>query len=274
MKSATVNRRIRDLEFQLGTQIFERQRRRLVPTRSGLIFLRRCAEILKSFHALVESVRRMADGRAGQIVIGYHGTFAHEELYDILLNPDPGYPDIRHIPFELTHNTMDEALISGIIDVAIVRGNPVTLSDKTAPLWTERILVILPESHPLAARSFLQWSDLINETFLISGYDPSTAIQKLIEERFSSVGALPNVKVHYVGGPAIMHMVGVGHGICLCLESILVHSFSGTVVRELSGAAGPDYVTSFACWREDNLNPALSPFLRALLHRYPGRNSV
>lgn len=269
MKASTVNRRIRDLEFQLGTQIFERQKRRLVPTPSGLVFLRRSAEILESFHTLVEGVRRMADGRAGQIVIGYHGGIAHGELYEILFNSDHGYPDISHVPVELTHDRLFDALAGGAIDMAIVRGNPVTLSHKTAPLWSERILVVLPESHQLSTRPFLQWSDLVDETFLISGYDPSEAIRELLEERFTPVGMVPSVEVHTIGIPTIMHMVGVGRGVCLCLDSILAHRFVGTVFRELSGPTGPEYVTSFACWREDNPNPALPPFLRALLRRYP-----
>src|SRR5690606_41971410 len=45
MKATTVNRRIRDLEFQLGTRLFERQKRRLVPTAAGLMLLRRGAVI-------------------------------------------------------------------------------------------------------------------------------------------------------------------------------------------------------------------------------------
>ncbi|PTD25483.1 LysR family transcriptional regulator [Sphingomonas fennica] len=269
MKTATVNRRIRDLEFQLGTRLFERQKRRLVPTPSGLVFLRNGAKILESFHTLVEGVRRMADGRVGQIVIGYHGAIVPGELYAILFDPDPNYPDIRHVPVELTHDRMCEALLGGAIDVAIVRGNPVTLAHRAAPLWNERILVILPQDHLLAGRPLLQWPDLVNETFLISGYDPSEAIRKLLEERFSPLGATANVEVHYIGASAIMQMVGARRGICLCLDSMLSHNFTGTVFRELSGPCGPEYVTSFACWREDSPNPALKRFLRRVLHRDP-----
>ena len=272
MKATTVNRRIRDLEFQLGTRLFERQKRRLVPTAAGLMFLRRGAEILASFHTLVEGIRRMSDGRAGQIVIGYHGAIAHGELYEILFHPDPGYPDIRHVPVELTHDRMCEALLGGAIDIAIVRGNPVELAHKATPLWNERILVILPEDHPLAARSLLQWPDLVEETFLISGYDPSEAILKLLEDRFAPLGVRASAQVHYVSPPAIMQMVGARRGICLCLDSMLAHRFAGTALLELSGPTGPEYVTSFACWREDNPNPALATFLKALLRRYPSRN--
>lgn len=270
MKASTVNRRIRDLEFQLGTPVFERQKRRLVPTPPGLLFLRRSGEILESFYTVVEGIRRIADGRAGQIVIGYHGAIAPSELYDAIFQSESRCPDIRHVPVELTHDRLLDALAGGAIDAAVVRGSPATLPHKAAPLWTERILVVLPAAHPLAPRPFLQWSDLSEETFLISGYDPSDAIRELLEERFAPTGLKPKVEVHRIGTPAIMHMVGAGRGVCLCLHSILAHSFAGAVFREVSGPAGPEYVTSFICWREDNPNPAFLPYLKSLLRRYPG----
>lgn len=268
MKASTVNRRIRDLEFQLGTPVFERQKRRLAPTPSGLLFLRRSGEILQSFHTLVEGVRRVADGRAGQIAIGYHGAVGPDELYDIIFKSESCCPDIRHVPMELAHDRLFDALAGGAIDAAIVRGNPATLPYNVAPLWTERLVVVLSQRHELSPRPYLQWSELVDQTFLISAYDPSEAIRGLLEERFAHAGMTPNVEVHQIGMPAIMHMVGAGRGICLCLDSISAHSFPGTVVRELSGSAGSEYVTSYVCWREDNPNPAFPPFLRSILRRY------
>lgn len=270
MKTSTVNRRIRDLEFQLGCPIFERQKRRLVPTPSGQVFLRYSGEILASFHTLVEAVRRMADGKAGQITIGYYGPVSHRALHNLLFEADPAWPDVRRVPVELPHDRMKEALVTGRVDLAIFRGNPDEIPGKAAPLWTERLFVVLPEDHPLADLDLLRWPDLAEETFLVSGHHPSHAIRDLLLERLLA-HADPRIIVHDVSAATIMHMVGAGLGIFLCLESALGNRYEGTVFREVFGVAGPEFVTCFAGWREDACNPALNRFIRTLLRRFPAR---
>lgn len=221
MLPKNVNKRVRDLEFQLGCAVFERHKRRLVPTRSGRVFLRRISQLLQDFHTQVEAARRIADGKAGQIAIGYHGSLAHGELHHLLFAPDALHPDIHHLPIELSHDRLFESLASGRIDLAIVRGNPADFHGLNAPLWHERIILCLPETHPLADRTLLQWPDLAGETFLVSGYDPSDAIRQLLEDRFAPLEVLPRIVIHDIGTSAVIQMVRAGHGVCLCLESRL-----------------------------------------------------
>lgn len=42
-------------------------------------------------------------------------------------------------------------------------GAPYLLENQTLPLWSERILVALPEDHPLATRDVVLWTDLLSE---------------------------------------------------------------------------------------------------------------
>lgn len=274
MLPKTVNKRVRDLEFQLGCPVFERQRRRLVPTPAGRVFLRHTAEILQDFHQLVGAVRRIADGKAGQIAIGYHGSVANGDLHRLLFAADPAYPDIQHLPVELSHDRLFETLASGRIDLAIVRGNPANFQGLSAPLWTERIILCLPVKHPLASRPLLQWPDLIGETFLVSGYDPSDAIRELLEDRFAPLQISPPIVIHDISTRGVINMVGAGRGICLCLDSMLGDQYAGTVFHELTGAIGPEYVTSFACWLDDNPNPALKRLLARLHRQYAGAMKI
>ncbi|KEZ19457.1 LysR:LysR substrate-binding regulatory protein [Sphingobium yanoikuyae] len=274
MLPKTVNKRVRDLEFQLGCAIFERHKRRLVPTRSGRVFLRRISQLLQDFHTLVEAVRRIADGKAGQIAIGYHGSVAHGDLHHLLFQPDPLHPDIHHLPIELSHDRLFESLASGRIDLAIVRGSPADFHGLNAPLWNERIILCLPETHKLADCSLLQWPDLAGETFLVSGYGPIDAIRQLLEDRLAPLEVSPRMVIHDIGTSAIIQMVRAGHGVCLCLEPMMVDHYAGTVFRELSGATGPEYVTNFACWHADSPNPALKRLLIRLRRQYGGKVNI
>ena len=270
MKPSTVYRRVCELEFQLGAQVFERHRRRLVPTSSGRVFVQRTAELLESFYVLVEAVRRLSDGKVGEVVIGFYGPISHRALHDLLFESDPFHPDVRPRPMELAHDRLLVGLASRQIDLAIVRGNSGPFCGRAMPLWNEHLLVVLPRHHRLADQQRLHWADLSEEIFLVSAHDPS--IHRLVIERLAPQCATPRIAIQAISTSAIMYCVEAGHGIGFCFESMADDRYPGTVVRELVGSSGSESVTSFACWREDHENPALSRLLQHLIRRYPPPN--
>lgn len=264
MLPSTVNKRVRNLEFQLGCAVFERQKRRLVATHAGSVFLQHSASLLRDFRALVDAVRRIADGKAGQVFIGYHGGIAHQKLRRLLLEADPDFPEIHKMPVELPYDRLFEALASGRIDLAITHSVPDLFQGRSAPMWSERFVLCLPESHRLAACATVQWEDLLHETFLISGFDASEVMRDLLEERFAPFGVSPRVAVHEIGPAAIIDMVGVGKGVSLCLDSMSRENDAGAVFRELNSAPGTTDLTINACWHTDHANPALDILLKRL----------
>jgi hypothetical protein len=65
-------------------------------------------------------------------------------------------------------------------------------------LWSERIIVALPEDHPLATNEIIYWTDLKRERFLLSERDPGPEIQDILVAKPSSPGDLPDVVRHDV----------------------------------------------------------------------------
>lgn len=52
------------------------------------------------------------------------------------------------------------ALRTGKIDLAVITGEASQRDGGALSLWSERILLALPESHPLADRETIYWTDL------------------------------------------------------------------------------------------------------------------
>jgi len=267
-KPANARKKLGELEFKLGIRLFEQGGKRRTPTPAGRVFLSRTAQIVTDFHALVEASRRIGDGKVGQIAIGYYGPVAHGALRTLLFEDAGFLADIVRKPVELGHDQMRDALASGRIDLAILRGRPDQMSAHCIPLWVERIVILLPAGHRLLAKPDLQWSDLVEETFLVSRHGPCAAIRGLLVDRMSPFGAEPDIRLQDIGTMALYQMVGAGHGICLALESSLGDHYADTEYRDLSGPGGSENVTFYACWCADNLNPALGRFLTALRQGY------
>lgn len=71
-------------------------------------------------------------------------------------------------------------------DVLALTGEPASDCSRSMVLWSERIIVALPEDHPPAANEIIHWTDLKRERFLLSERDPGPEIQDMLVAKLSS----------------------------------------------------------------------------------------
>ncbi len=161
------------------------------------------------------------------------------------------------------------SLRNGALDIAIVTGDATLENNNVLPLWSERVLVALPENHSLADRDTIYWTDLRSKIVLLSQYDPGRELEDLLMSKLASPENRPKIERHDVSRAIIKSLVSVGFGISLVTESDIGASFSGLIYRELRDGAGASRIGYSAHWRSDNDNPALASFLRLLGERYP-----
>ena len=85
-------------------------------------------------------------------------------------------------------------------------------------LWSERIMVAFPKTHPLAVRDFVYWTDLKNERFLMSRRDPGPEIQDILLNKLASPGDRPLIKQIKANSDHILSVVDGNRGITLTCE--------------------------------------------------------
>ncbi|MGY4299824.1 DNA-binding transcriptional LysR family regulator [Bradyrhizobium sp. i1.4.4] len=166
------------------------------------------------------------------------------------------------------------ALRSGTVDVIISPGSPVLADSKMLSLWSERILVALPEDHTLLTREAIYWIDLRKETILLSKHDPGRELEDLLISKFLSVEGRPKIERHDVSRGIVKSLTSMGFGISLVLESDIGATFAGLTYRELQDGMGPSRIGFYAHWRNNNGNPALQRFVKLLAERYPSPDPV
>jgi DNA-binding transcriptional LysR family regulator len=170
---------------------------------------------------------------------------------------------------ESSRARLTTALRNGAIDVAIVTGETPLLDSKIMSLWSERIVVAVPEGHRLADGETIYWTDLKGETLLLSRHDPGPEIQDLLVAKLTTPEDRPKLVRHDVTGESIKNLVGAGFGVSLMTEASLGGHSAGLTCREIRDGTGSTRIGYSANWREDNDNPDLANFLRLLGERYP-----
>lgn len=249
--------------------VFERSSGGVQATPAGRDFLRMARSILDQMDTLVTNSHSAGRGEAGRLVIGFYTSVSAGNLRATLIEYAQRFPQIVIGMVECSRTRLVTALRNGAIDLAIVTGEAPLLDNKFMPLWSERILITLPEGHRLAASETICWTDLRDETLLLSLRDPGPEIRDLLVTKFASPESRPKLLNHDVSRESINSLVGAGFGIGLTIEASLGSNFTGVTYREARDGTGPSRIGYSAHWRADNENPALENFLRLLGERYP-----
>ena len=269
MRQSTLSRSIRQLEETIGVTVFERSSGGVCATSAGLDFLRVARSILEQMDALVTSTYCKGRGEAGRLSVGFYTSLSAGNLRATLVDFRQRCPQVELGMVERSRMRLVAALRNGAIDIVIATGGGPVFDSKELPLWRERILVALPEGHPLAERKTIYWTDLRNETVLLSQYDPGRELEDLLMAKLVQTADRPKIERHDVSRGIIKSLITVGLGVSLVAESDIGVNFAGLTYREVRDGAGPSQVNYSAHWREDNDNPALANFLKLLSERYP-----
>jgi DNA-binding transcriptional LysR family regulator len=123
------------------------------------------------------------------------------------------------------------ALRNGAVDIAIVTGETHLPHTKSMWLWSERILVVLPDGHRLAANEIVHWTDLKGEALLLSRRDPGHKIHDMVVARLASPADRPKMVRHDISRESIKSLVGAGFGIGLTIAASLGANFAGVIHR-------------------------------------------
>jgi DNA-binding transcriptional LysR family regulator len=171
LQQTKLSRCVRQLEERIGIIVFERSSGGVRTTHAGHDFLRTARSILEQMDTLMATAHSVGRGEAGRLAIGFYTSFSAGNLRATLIDFAQRFPQIEVGMIEGSRTHLTTALRNGAIDVAIVTGEKPLLDGRFMSLWSERVLVALPEGHPLANDETIYWTDLKSETFLISQHD-------------------------------------------------------------------------------------------------------
>lgn len=177
-------------------------------------------------------------------------------------------PDVEVECLEADRSVMLAGLDTGEIDAAILMGAASHNGFRCEPLWSERILVALPVSHPLADRDVVHWTDLRGERFLLTVADPGPEMRDMLLGRLSVSGAKPDIKMHQSSRETILSVLGSSSGVSIVCEGSTGAHYPEVVYRPIHGEQGPALTGYSGCWRDDNGNPAIRRFLQFIKARY------
>ncbi len=265
VRQPIVSKRIKEVEDELGIPLFDRSSSGARVTPAGEDFVVGAKRIVEDVQRLKERAEASKAGKLGHIVIGFYKSLSTGRLRTAVHEFRQGNPAIEVEPIETSYMELRAGVITGAIEVAVILGDVgrLNLLDSMA-LWSEQLVVALPENHPLASKQIIYWPELKGERFLVSYHDPGPDLRNILLRHLAAPSDHPEIVTRRLSRESILSEVGSGQGISLQCEGVSDITGLGVVYRPVHDGNGATRLGYIACWRPDNTNPVLKTFLDTL----------
>ena len=264
IRQSTLSRRIRDLEEQLGVDLFERSSGGVRVTPVGVDVVRKARRMLEQLDHIVSAARSVGSGDSGSITVGFCASLSASKLRALVSGYRQAFPEIEIQIIERSRALLLDGLKAGDMDIGIIMGELGEHSGPSLSLWSERIVVALPTQHRLVGHAVVYWTDLKGESFLLSRRDPGPDLHNIIVRKLSAPGDAPAIVSWDASSESILAMLEISHKISVHCESWTGLTYPGVIFREVRDTSGPSYVSFTACWQHENRSPALARFIDLL----------
>jgi DNA-binding transcriptional LysR family regulator len=228
-----LSQQVRNLESELGVELFARTRRRVRLTEAGRAFADEARVLLGRLGQAVETARRVAHGETGALAVGFIASATFGVLPEIYRRFRARHPEVELVLSELSTSEQVEALRAGTIQVGMAR--PPLPGDglATESLGDEPLVCALPAGHRLAARGALPLRTLGAEPFVLFPRQPRPGWIDVVLEACRRAGFRPAVVQEVLELSTAVALVGAGVGVALVPAAAQALRLHGVVYRPL-----------------------------------------
>ena len=255
-----LSRQIKQLEDNLGIELFKRHNRSVVLTESGKYLQTEISKNLKSLEGIINHAKLINDGKDGNLQFGYVGSAMQEIIPNLLIDLNQKYPNITFGLKEMDNQRQIESLLSNDIDLGFVRLERVPRSLEMKPIIKESFCLVLPKIHQISTKNFTNLKQLKNESFIL--FDPkySASYHEKVMQIFDDCGFSPIISHNTIHASSIYKLVENGFGISIVPKSLT--NFNNKNIQFIELDKIKQQTTLSIVWNKENRNPVLRKTLQ------------
>ena len=210
-----VSRQIRELEEELGVDIFERNGKRLTGlTEPGKDILPIIERLLLEAENLRQAGEDYSDQSKGTLTIATTHTQARYVLPKVVQGFRQAFPEVRIALQQSSPEHIAEWVLSGKADIGIATEGLSQFKDLASFACYEwNHVVVVPEGHPLLSKEELTLEDLSNYPLIT--YDVGFTGRGHIDDAFRLAGLRTDIVLTAMDSDVIQQYVALGLGVGL-----------------------------------------------------------
>jgi DNA-binding transcriptional LysR family regulator len=221
MATSAVSKRISDLEDTLGVQLLERRSIGVRPTPAGAALVEHARSMMSLMSKMQADMSGFGDGSKGEIrvfsnstaIVAFLGS-AFKSFFDI-------YPDISIRLEEWSSPFIVRSLRDGVADIGIFWSGVSTAGLTVVPYRSARLVVLVPEYHPLAALDEVDFAQTLEYEYV--AFHEGSQVFRMMQSCAADLGQKVNVRLQVTSFDAMRATVQSGIGIAILGDVTLVN---------------------------------------------------
>ena len=263
MEQSPLSRTIRELEEDLGVQLFVRTSRSTRLTLAGRFFLEHVPRVLAVLEQARESVKAAANGFQGQLRIALSDCVAPFRLSGLLARCREEDPDIEIRLFEVSLAQQLQGLRDELYDAGFSMADEVGDGLIVEPAWEDELMMALPARHPALTHKRIPLDEVLRYPLVLGDPAVCEGYARQVDRVLRTQEQEP-LLVQRVASPEMM-MALVSAGLALGFAGaayIAANREANVVGRPLAGE--PPMLTTYLLRRDNEPSQALARFIERL----------
>jgi DNA-binding transcriptional LysR family regulator len=234
----TLTRALQRLEEELGTDLFQRRKKRLSLNESGEILFPHAARAVSEIQAAGDRIMALQNPAGGTVSLTYVTSFGSWLVPQLLSGYHSDLPDVRVALRGCAADDVLASVRSGEADAGITSPRPADAALEWIPLASESLGLAVPTSDPLARQETVAASDLKSVSFVALRRE--FGLRQITDAYLNSNGVVPKIVQEATEVSTLWGLVQSGVGAALLprrqtIAGVTVIPFSGGDAQRLAG---------------------------------------
>ncbi|AOJ44508.1 LysR family transcriptional regulator [Burkholderia thailandensis] len=238
IEQSPLSRAIKELEEDLGVQLFVRTTRSTRLTRAGKLFVEHVPRVFTALQQARDSVKAAANGFHGQLRVALSDGITPSRFSTFLALCRQEEPEIEIRFSEVPLAQQIKGLQGDLYDVGFAQSDDVDDGIIVEPVWDDPLMVAVPARHPLLAHKYLPLEEVLHYPLVLGDPHACEGFARQVDRILRRVDREPIVAEWVASIDLMMALVSAGFALGLAGTSQIVASREpGIVARPLAGRA-------------------------------------
>jgi len=233
IEQSPLSRAIKELEEDLGAQLFVRTTRSTRLTRAGLMFLEHVPRVFASLQQARDSVKAATNGFHGQLRIALSDGITPTCFSALLALCRQEDPEIEIRLVEVPLSQQIKGLHDDLYDIGFAQLDEAGDGLIAEPIWHDQLMVAVPPRHPLLAYKRLPLDEVLRYPLVLGDMHICEGHSRQVDRVLRRMNQEPLIAERVASFELMMTLVSAGIALGLAGASHIVAS------RELSVVARP-----------------------------------
>jgi DNA-binding transcriptional LysR family regulator len=263
IEQSPLSRTVKELEEELGVQLFIRTSRSTRLTLAGRLFLKHVPRVFTALEQARESVKSAANGFHGQLRIALSDGITPSRLPALLTHCREEDPEIEIRLFEVPLAQQLKGLHDDLYDAGFSMADEVGDGIIVESAWEDELMVAVPARHPALAYKRIPLEEVLRYPLVLGDPAVCEGHARQIDRILRKQEKEPLVVQHVATFDVMMALVSAGLALGLAGTAHIAASREpGVVGRPLAGRS--PMLTTYLLRRDTEPSQALARFIERL----------